>query len=113
MSHVALLHAAAGVPHPLGFGVIDVMSAGMEARVKRQILIPALSQRWAKTPPLAALKPAPKDVSEVSAKPQPALSPLADRHWRPMRLEVYASELAVSKVQLPPAEPLCAGRAGG
>jgi hypothetical protein len=64
---------AAGSPHELGFGVLDVMSEGIDSRGKNQMLIATSVHSVAYTPPPFALKPEPYEAVLLSEMPQPTL----------------------------------------
>lgn len=55
--HVLAGQAAKGVPHLEESGVPELMSDGIEERVKRQMKMPAEVHCIAQTPPPAAAKP--------------------------------------------------------
>ena len=94
MSQSAPPHAAAGVPHPLGFGARPATSAGIASRPKRHTLIPVESHRCANTPPPAALNPGPKLAGLGSLNPHPEFAPSVERHVVPSTFDVYASAAA-------------------
>lgn len=92
VSHFELGKNATGLPQDEGRGYPAVISGGMPLRGNLQTFIPSSSQRWAKTPPPAALKLRPYELGALSRMPQPVLGlPMGVAHCWFVRVPVIAA----------------------